>query len=243
MVSKMYNFNSFSISNLSRIEVYVLKGLLAQNREGFLESVDDELYFEDIDKDFASKLDDITLIKKAYDIFNLDEELILDIYDSIVDEKCLDIRKINGNIERGVSPLAMFYKEDTSTWYLEYFKKRGSHTIRLDSIESIVESQEKYAGTRGSSSGWKLNSKPERVRLRIYEERGIVESFTREMIGRKVHRLDYKEGYAELEATVEDINILKVWLRKNTPMAIVLEPEQLRLDMAEEARQVRDMYL
>ena len=200
----------------------------------FLEDLIDELDFNDDEFEENPRV----VIKKDYNIFDFKNNLILDLYDSIYKKTNINIQKNNGKIELDVSPIVVFYKDETETWYLEYFKKRNYHVIKLDSIKEITSSSGIYKGYKNTDSGWKLNSNSAQAKLRIYNERGITINFIRDFIGKKVKEIEYKENYTDITVIVEDINILKAIVRKHTPAVIVMEPESIRNELIEEANDI-----
>ena len=230
MVNSMYN----SRGHITKNEARVLYELLKDTNNNFLDDLINELDFNE--NEFIENQN--IIIKKDYDIFDFNNTLILELYDAIYNKSNINLHKDTGKIELDVSPIVVFYKDETETWYLEYFKKRNYHVIKLDSIQEITSSNGIYKGYKNTESGWKLNSTSSQAKLRIYNERGILRNFIRDLVGKKVKEIEHKENYTDITVIIEDINILKAIVRKHTPAILVLEPESIRNELIKEANEV-----
>lgn len=153
---------------------------------------------------------------------------------------------------RGVEPLGVVYYWFHDAWYLvaRCPKADGLRHFRVDRIDGVMltaarfEYPQDFDLSEYVSRMWGIYSgELTQVKVRFFDEMNVVDRLHAEVSGRPSAQLyQVDEGIWELVDTVMGVSEFRTWLRTFGSSAVVLEPEELRSQLVESARRMREIY-
>lgn len=173
------------------------------------------------------------IIKQIIDVFDIDENLFIDIYKSICRKRCLDVCLDNGVTIYNISPVRLFYDDDTKKWYFEYITKGNHECLRFDRIKSIKDISGDIKSSEKLHLDWGSGKNRTKIKLRVYNEKNAKEKAIRFLMRKNIINEDYYNTYSDFTVMVSDIELFKRWAREMGAQVVILEPESLRYEFVE----------
>lgn len=238
------DFDRRFVDILTADQKFRLFDILMENEPSFIKNEADKI-IKILSEEFCSRQRCISkrrIIKLYHNIFDVDKELFMDIYNAAEQNYTLDIKMKNGKTVRGISPLRVYYDEDTLSWYLEFCKFKNCRIIRMDNIETSEKSIYMYETANLRNLEFGFGEETIKVRFRIYKNKKAMESAVRFLARKEVLSMQKSEDYIEYEINIRDENLFLRFARNLGPEIVILEPLKLRNKMIERIEKWADIY-
>lgn len=228
----------YKLNDLSQKERWITFNLLKECKGSFIESERSSI-LSSYANEFESYYEIISkrrIIKQVFDIFDISEEVVLKIYNSINEKRYINIALKNGKFLNNAVPIKFYYNDDLKKWYLEHRKKRNIEYIRFENIKDIEILDKIHKEDINTKYSWGFGNRITRVKLRVFNEKNAKELAIRFLSRKNIMFMKSYDEYFDMEVKVSDISLFKRWARMMAPYVVVISPESLRESMKMEIK-------
>ncbi|OFI07068.1 hypothetical protein CLOACE_04730 [Clostridium acetireducens DSM 10703] len=225
------------INVLNNTEIWVLYDFLKTCNNSFIENAASKIikFYENSKyEDFYKIIKNRRVIKQYLDIFELDEKILLDLYKAINHNQCIKINLNNGSIIYDVSPIKVFFDDDTNNWYLHYGKRKRDYLIKINKVKSIQKCPNSYKKISKNNYTWGFSKHTTIVKVRIYNEKNAIEIAHRYLLKKDILKIDRFNNYLEYTIKIGDENLFLRWARSLGAQLVILKPDFLRKRIIED---------
>ncbi len=220
---------------LSKSERWTLFDVLKECGGTFAEDVRQIiLYFYnyELNEKYMS-ISESRIIKRCMDIFNVDEIILLKLYEAIDKKFCINVKLKEGMLLRNISPSRILLDDDQNRWYLEHIREGEPFNIWLKKVEE-VELLPGFNVIEANAEPLRENKKEmHRVKIRVYNDKNSRERALGFISSKYIIDEKINYGYSDITASVINLEAFKKWVMEMTPQVVLLEPVELRLEFYE----------